>query len=219
VEAAKNTKNVTVNNMRHFYCLEGIDGSGKSTQLNALEENLKTLGYECERIRELGGTALSEAIRELLLSPAYQPDNMTELLLYNAARAQVIAEKILPALKAGKIVLADRYAWSTMAYQGYGRQLDKERIRSLLEITCGEVWPQHTFVLDIPVETFRQRSDDQGRTPDRLEQEKESFFMAVRQGYQNMAKEYDSIHLLNGTLSPEEVQKNIINIIKQDLEA
>ena len=115
-----------------FFCLEGIDGSGKTTQLTMLQEELARRGFQSIRVREPGGTDISEKIRNILLSPVHKGkmSDLTELLLYNAARAQVISEIIQPALANGKVVLADRYAWSTLAYQGFGRGIDTRLIRT-----------------------------------------------------------------------------------------
>jgi dTMP kinase len=162
--------------MKGFYCLEGIDGCGKSTQINSLIQNLSTKGHVCLKIREPGGTEVGEKIRNILLSPGTNAlSNKAELLLYNAARAQLIEQIIQPALALQRVVLADRFAWSTLAYQGYGRQLDIVEIQSIIDLACGDIWPQKTFILDIPVSEFRRRSQAEERNPDRIEQEKEVF--------------------------------------------
>ena len=142
---------------KHFFSLEGIDGSGKSTQIDKLIEVLTSEGYSVVKLREPGGAKISEGIRELLLDPAFKGimGDKTELLLYNAARAQVIHEVIQPALDAGKIVIADRFAWSTFAYQGYARGLGTELVQRLTEITCGGCFPELTVVLDLTVEATR----------------------------------------------------------------
>ena len=129
---------------KHFFSLEGIDGSGKSTQIDKLIEALTGEGYSVVKLREPGGAKISEGIRELLLDPAFKGimGDKTELLLYNAARAQVIHEVIQPALDAGKIVIADRFAWSTFAYQGYARGLGADLVQRLTEITCGGCFPE-----------------------------------------------------------------------------
>ncbi len=168
--------------MEKFYCIEGIDGCGKSTQIGMLMEALSQKGFQSIRTREPGGTTVSEKIRNILLSPGTtELSSLSELLLYNAARAQLIHEVIIPALKNKRVVLADRFAWSTMAYQGYGRQLEKSNIEQLSNLTCGSHWPKTTFILDIPVDEFRRRSQAEQRTPDRIEREKADFFERVRQ--------------------------------------
>ena len=129
---------------KKFFSLEGIDGSGKSTHIDMLVRALESEGYKVVRLREPGGAKISERIRELLLDPAFKGvmADDTELLLYNAARAQVIHEIIQPALDAGSIVIADRFAWSTFAYQGYARGLGADKVQRLTELTCGGCFPE-----------------------------------------------------------------------------
>ncbi len=196
-----------------FFCLEGIDGSGKTTQLTMLQEELARRGFQSIRVREPGGTDISEKIRNILLSPVHKGkmSDLTELLLYNAARAQVISEIIQPALANGKVVLADRYAWSTLAYQGFGRGIDTRLIESLLDITCGEYWPRHTFILDLPVLASRERQEKDEREPDRLEQEQNDFFEKVREGYRSIAaRRSDRCSLLDATRSPMAIHQDVV---------
>lgn len=203
-----------------FFCLEGIDGSGKTTQMDLLEQSLRGMGYECVRVREPGGSRISEAIRALLLDPAYKGlmGDRAELLLYNAARAQVIEEVIQPALNAGKVVLADRFAWSTLAYQGFGRGLNTSIVEKLSEITCGECFPELTIVLDMDVKEGRLRMASEGKQPDRLEAEKEDFFERVRKGYQQISKEFpECVSLVNASQSRESMHEIILQMIKSKL--
>ncbi|MFA6342965.1 MAG: dTMP kinase [Fibrobacteraceae bacterium] len=203
-----------------FFCLEGIDGSGKTTQMDLLEQSLRGMGYECVRVREPGGSRISEAIRALLLDPAYKGlmGDRAELLLYNAARAQVIEEVIQPALNAGKVVLADRFAWSTLAYQGFGRGLNTSMVEKLSEITCGECFPELTIVLDMDVKEGRLRMASEGKQPDRLEAEKEDFFERVRKGYQQISKEFpECVSLVNASQSRESMHEIILQMIKSKL--
>jgi dTMP kinase len=142
----------------------------------------------------------------------------SELFLYSASRAQLVNEIIEPALKKGSIVLADRFGWSTLAYQGFGRGLNATEIKSLLSITCGDIWPKKTFILDISVDEFRRRSAVDGRIPDRIEQEAGEFFNRVRLGYQNIAAENsESVTLLDGTKNIEEINKYIVDTILTSL--
>jgi dTMP kinase len=171
-----------------FFSLEGVDGSGKSTQLVLLAEALRAEGYEVLTPREPGGTPVSDRIRQVLLSPDHPVAPEAELLLFSAARAQLVAEVIAPALEAGKVVLADRFGWSTWAYQGYGRGIDATVIRSLFRIACGGIWPSHSWLLDLPADRMRARLADAGRGPDRMEAEKADFFERVRAGYLEIAK-------------------------------
>lgn len=205
---------------KRFFCLEGIDGCGKSTQLKLLAGFLAQKGFEVVSIREPGGSEISERIRGLLLDVRYKGimDSGTELLLYNAARSQVIAEKIAPALAAGKVVLADRFAWSTLAYQGYGRGISRRTILELSRIACGKFMPELTIVLDLGVEESRARQACDGRVPDRLESEATSFFERVRLGYAEIAKDFsECVTLVDATRSVDCIQQKIQNLILERL--
>lgn len=200
---------------KRFFSLEGIDGSGKTTQLKLLAADLESMGYSCVTLREPGGSKISERIRDLLLdkrSSGMSPK--AELLLYNAARAQVIAEVVKPALDAGKIVLADRFAWSTLAYQGYGRQLDIDEVAALSELTCGGCFPELTVVLDVPIPVGRKRRLLAGAAPDRLEAEADSFFERVRAGYLKIAKDNpDLVAVLDATEAKEALHEKLLNLV------
>ncbi len=174
---------------RGFFSLEGVDGSGKTTQMALLAEALKRQGREVITVREPGGTPVSDKIRRLILDPENAIVPAAELLLFSAARAQLVSEVIAPALQAGKIVLADRFGWSTLAYQGYGRGMDPAPIRELFRIACGNVWPLHSFLLDLPVASMRARLETDGRPADRMERESAAFFHRVREGYLTIAGE------------------------------
>lgn len=166
---------------------EGPDGAGKTTQIQLTEGFLEEQGYPVVRIREPGGTRLSEAIRQLLLDPSYKEMSAAaEALLYAAARAQLIDEVILPALAAGKVVLCDRFVDSSLAYQGYGRSLDLERLRMVNGFALNKLGAFRTILLDLPPEEgFRRSSGKIER--DRLEQESLSFHQRVREGYRILA--------------------------------
>ena len=205
---------------RRFFSLEGIDGSGKSTQIDMLIAKLTAEGYSVVKLREPGGAKISERVREILLDPAFKGimGDKTELLLYNAARAQVIHEIIQPALDAGKVVIADRFAWSTFAYQGYARGLGADLVQRLTEITCGDCFPELTVVLDLTVERSRARTAKRGEAPDRLEQEKADFFERVRQGYLAAARDYpDCVAAIDADRTPEEVFEDLYKLIKSKL--
>lgn len=205
---------------KHFFSLEGIDGSGKSTQIDMLISALEKEGYSVVRLREPGGAKISERIREILLDASFKGvmADKTELLLYNAARAQVIAEIIQPALDAGKIVIADRFAWSTFAYQGYARGLGADMVQRLTELTCDGCFPELTVVLDLTVEQSRARTAMRGGAPDRLEQEKADFFERVRQGYLAAAQDYpDCVAAIDADRSPEEVFADLYKLVKARL--
>ncbi len=203
-----------------FFSLEGIDGSGKTTQLEKLAVQIERQGFEVVKLREPGGAKISERIREILLDPAYKGimGDKTELLLYNAARAQVIEEIVKPALRAGKVVLADRFAWSTLAYQGYGRGLDIQLVQRQTELTCGEWLPDFTVVMDIPVERGRMRMANRGESPDRMECEKWEFFGRVRQGYLSIAKNYpERVAVIDADRSPDAVFSDLWALIQSRL--
>lgn len=205
---------------KHFFSLEGIDGSGKTTQLELLANALEAKGYKVVKFREPGGSIISEQIRSLLLDRTFKGkmDNTTELLLYNAARAQVISEVILPALQDGYIVLADRFAFSTLAYQGYGRNLSLKKVNELSAITCENCFPELTIILDIDAEQSKIRRSKRAGAPDRLEAEADSFFTKVQEGYRQIAKDYpDSVALFNALLPKEEIHEKILSAVLSKL--
>ena len=175
-----------------FVVLEGIDGCGKSTQIEALRRWLPTSGLlatgaELLVTREPGGTALGAALRQLLLHPPGEaaPEPMAELLLYAADRAQHVEQCIRPALAAGHWVLSDRYSGSTAAYQGYGRGLDLARIAQLEQLATGGLAPDLTLWLELPLaESLRRRGE---RTADRIEASGEAFLQRVIDGFAELA--------------------------------
>ena len=202
-----------------FICLEGIDGCGKSTQAVALGDFLEKEGFKVLRIREPGGTKISEEVRKIILNPEYKDkmSNIAELFLYNAARAQLIHEVVKPALKKGFVVLADRFAYSTLAYQGYGRGLDIEMIKNLLRMACGVFFPNKTFIFDIPVSLSKERrsNDSVNKRDDRIEQEQDDFFERVRQGYLTIAKENpETCVLINAARSKEDIFEFLVSHLK-----
>jgi dTMP kinase len=203
-----------------FFSLEGVDGSGKTTQLALLAEHLRQSGREVVTVREPGGTPVSDRIRELILSPENQIAPAAELLLFSAARAQLVSQVIAPALDAGKVVLADRFGWSTLAYQGYGRGMDHGAIRELFRIACREVWPRHSFLLDLPVSAMRDRLAAGGRTADRMESESAAFFERVRLGYRRIAEDNaDRFTVIDAGQPPEAVQGAILSKLEGILSA
>jgi dTMP kinase len=173
-----------------FFVIEGIDGAGKSTQVALLAEALEARGHAVVRVRDPGGTPLSDRIRALLLDPENPVAPSTELCLYAAARAQLVHEIIRPALEAGKVVISDRFTWSTRAYQGGGRGLDAAHIASLAQVACGDVTPAHVFVLDLDPATREARIGARaGAARDRLEREGDDFFGRVRRSFLEQAAE------------------------------
>ncbi|MCF7803589.1 MAG: dTMP kinase [Candidatus Marinimicrobia bacterium] len=198
---------------------EGIDGSGKSTQATMLLHRLTKEGYDALLVREPGGTDISEKIRDVLLDIRHQ--NMadtTELLLYAASRAQLVAEKIEPHLARNVVVICDRYTDSTMAYQGYGRQINTEFIRNLNALATQEIIPDLTFIIDVELEIAKNRQSN-GPT-DRLEMEKAEFKKRVRDGYRQIAKdEPDRAHILSGTRSIDELHSDIWTLTQQNIQS
>lgn len=171
-----------------FITFEGPEGSGKSTQVRLLAGYLRGQGVDVVVTREPGGTAIGDQIREVLHDTANTAMSSTaEVLLYSASRAQLIAEVIRPALAQGKIILCDRYADSTMAYQGYGRGLDREMLIALTEIATGGLEPELTILLDLDVDRGLARRRDQGDEMNRLDLEVTTFHERVRAGYLAMA--------------------------------
>jgi len=166
---------------------EGIDGSGKSTQATMLFHRLLKEEYKALLVREPGGTAISEKIRDVLLDIRHeQMAPVTELLLYAASRAQLVEEKIKPNLEEGVIVICDRYSDSTLAYQGYGRGLNKGFIRNLNSLATQELIPDITYIIDVELDIADQRTDSD-KSGDRLENEHQVFKRRVRNGYKEIA--------------------------------
>lgn len=164
-----------------FITFEGIDGCGKSTQSKLLVSYLKKSGYSIVSTREPGGVDLAESLRKLVLAPGAKIVPLAELLIYEAGRAELVQELIRPALKNGKIVICDRFADASLAYQGYGRGLNLKLVRKLNELATGGLKPDLTFLLYIPV---RKRKN---KKRDRLERESFKFHRNVSRGYQELA--------------------------------
>lgn len=212
--------------MIRFITFEGIDGTGKTTQLKALESHLRARGRSCVVTREPGGTPLGNLIRQILLEVDKQPiAPPTELFLYLADRAQHVQDVIVPALKEGKMVLCDRYTDSTLAYQGYGRGIDLGLLRQLNECADGGVRPDLTFLLDCPVtlglsRTARRRlAVPAGKTvEDRFEREKLDFHERVRAGFLDLARaDAQRFRIINAARSVADVAQEIGEIIDREM--
>ncbi len=197
-----------------FISFEGIEGTGKSTQAKLLQQGLIGLGYEVILTEEPGGTIISLRVREILLSVDHtNMKPLTELLLYNAARAQHIEEVILPALNRGAVVITDRFTDSTFAYQGYGRGLDLRLLESIDGIATNGLRPDITILLDLDVETGLKRNRRINKT-DRLELEDVEFHKRVRKGYHELAaKEPERIKTLDASGGIKELNLIIAGII------
>jgi len=208
-----------------FITLEGIEGSGKTTQIGHIFEFLKSKGYECVLTREPGGTKIGKKIRAILLDPENKDmDPLAELLLYTADRAQHIKELITPSLSAGKTVLCDRYFDATVVYQGFARGLDIALINSLHKLALNDLKPDITLLLDLPPEIGLSRAWKQinngTRTSDetRFEKEKLSFHKKVRAGYLELARlEPGRFQIIDASKNENQVKQQISNALTTKL--
>ncbi len=204
-----------------FITFEGIEGSGKTSQMAMLGEFLRGKGLRFKSTREPGGTRIADAIRVVLLSPKYgEMTHLTELFLYEACRAQHVQEFIRPALEAGGIVLCDRFSDSTMAYQGYGREMDRDLVARLNDVASGGICPDLTILLDCPVEVGLRRSwerlrrEGDAKAESRFEEEELAFHERVREGFLAIAMENPQrVKKVDGTAPPEAVQEEIRKIV------
>ena len=203
-----------------FISLEGGEGAGKSTLLGGLRDYLHQHGVQLLQVREPGGTTLGEAIRSLVLDPAHAALSAeSELLLMFASRAQLVRERIQPALDAGQWVLCDRYVDASYAYQGGGRGQPLERIAELERWACDGVRPDLTLLLDLPVSTGRARAAGRGAA-DRIETEADAFFERVRQAYRDRAQaEPQRFRVIDASLPPGQVLAAAIEATAHLLEA
>lgn len=196
-----------------FITFEGIDGCGKSTQLKLLNEYFLKQNKQTLIIREPGGTKVSEKIREILLSKNLEMTNITELLLFAAARNSLVENVIKPALKQGIYVLSDRFFDSTTAYQGYGREINLDYIKIINEIATNGLKPNLTFFLDVPIEIANKRSKNKNK--DRIEASGNEFYEKVIKGYYSIANdEPNRIKIINSKGSISYTHNLILNIIK-----
>ena len=189
---------------------EGIEGAGKSTQINLLQDYYLKKNKEVLLLREPGSTELGESIREILLSTKNVISDNTELLLMFAARAQLLDQIIKKNID--KVILIDRYFHASIAYQGYGRGLDISKINQLIQITeC--IQPDYTFLLDIsPEDGFRRKSGDK---MDRIESAGIEFFNKVRNGYLELAQNNHYMHVISSTQTEQNIHEEIVNIIQR----
>ncbi len=198
-----------------FITFEGIEGSGKTTQLTQVAEVLRRQGFSVVTTREPGGTALGLQLRRVLLDFGEPMDAKTELLLMFADRRQHLIETIVPALERGEVVLCDRYTDASVAYQGGGRGLGEHLVGNLHQKFCG-IWPERTYLLDCPVDVAQLRLGvRQGDERDRIEREGTEFHEKVREAYRRAARrDAHRIVVLDGAASPDEVCRDIF----EDLE-
>ncbi|MEJ2182728.1 MAG: dTMP kinase [Nitrospirota bacterium] len=198
-----------------FISLEGIEGTGKSTQAALLADALRARGIPVVLTAEPGGTPLGERIRALLLDAAHQGmDPMTELLLYAASRRQHLAEVILPSLAEGKTVVTDRFSDSTRAYQGAARGIAAETLDAVDRLATGGLRPHLTIVLDMEVERGLERNRAAGKLLDRLEQEETAFHRRVREGFLAIAKkEPERVRVVSAEGSMQEVHRRVMQVV------
>ncbi|MBI4654891.1 MAG: dTMP kinase [Nitrospirae bacterium] len=196
--------------LKGFITFEGIEGSGKSTQARLLYDYLKAKGYGVLVTEEPGGTKIGRKIRELLLHPDNSMDYLTELLLYNASRAEHVRKIIYPAIMNGDIVICDRFADSTVTYQGSGRGIDLVIIKTLNDIVIPDIKPFISFLLNIDVEDGLRRNMG-AKKEDRFELETIEFHKRVREGYLQIAKEEpERVKIIDASRGIEEVNREII---------
>ena len=191
-----------------YIALEGVDGSGKSTVASALVDRLVATGARAILVREPGGTELGEAVRSLLLD-SERLDDWAEVFLFAAQRAELAREVIVPALETDRWVVSDRTYYSSIAYQGRARGLGEERVRSINETGLDGVLPDHVFILDVDPGVALQRQDG----PDRIGREGLEFQAEVRAAYLDLAGSDDSVVLLDGSLTVDELVTKILEMV------
>ncbi len=198
-----------------FITIEGCEGTGKSTQAQRLAEALRGAGLAVTEVREPGGTRVGEAVRAILLDPAHAGlDHRAELLLYEASRAQLLAEQIRPTLAAGNVVVCDRFVDSTTAYQGYGRGLPLHEVTMLNAFATGGRLPDLTVVLDLDAAEGLCRATGLGA--DRLEAEDAAFHDRVRDGFLAIAAaEPDRVVVVDANGTPDEVASRVLDAVKR----
>ncbi len=189
---------------------EGIEGSGKSTQINKFEAALKKNKIDFISLREPGGTVLSEELRHILLNRDINISPMSELFLFEASRSELVDKIILPALKKNKIILIDRFIDSTVVYQGYGRGISVRIINYLNKLAVKSITIDRTYLLDAPVELLEERNSK--KIKDRIEREDAMFHKRIREGFLKIAhKNKDRILKINALLDEEEIHRIILN--------
>lgn len=203
-----------------FITLEGPEGSGKSMQIRELADFVREQGFEVLTTREPGGTFIGDQIREVIMrmdNTMMHPN--TEILLFCAARAQIVTEVIRPNLDKGVVVISDRYGDSTLAYQGYGHGLDLRILKDILKFATGGLTPDLTLLLDLEVDEGLNRKIKGGSEWNRLDAQKVEFHKRVRAGYQQMAlDDPERWQVINASNEPQKVQQDIREVILKKLE-
>ncbi|ROL56562.1 dTMP kinase [Bacteroidetes/Chlorobi group bacterium Naka2016] len=199
-----------------FISFEGIDFSGKTTQVQLLAKYLINKGFRVITLREPGGTEISEKIRQILLEPKNELTSITELFLFEAARSDVVRKVIKPNLEQGNVVICDRFWDSTIAYQGYGRQIPIDFIEKCNFFASDGLEPDITFLLDIDIEILKQRAKT--NIFDRIESEGIEFLKRVANGFRVLAKQYNErILVIDGSNTIEDIHKKVVEIIENRL--
>ncbi|AIZ45314.1 thymidylate kinase [Deinococcus radiopugnans] len=200
-----------------FVSFEGPEGAGKSTQIAHLIRRLDGLNLSHTVTREPGGTPLGSRVREVLLDPELTIDPLPEFLLYSASRAQLVTNVIRPALGRGEVVVCDRYADSSLAYQGFGRGLDAELLRGITAAATGGLWPHLTVLLDLDPQLGLERAARRGQ-PDRLERADLAFHQRLRQGFLELADaDPERFLVLDATLDEAELEQRIWEAVRSHL--
>jgi dTMP kinase len=195
---------------------EGLDGSGTTTQSGLLAEYLEERGHSVLEVEEPGGTLLGRKVRDLLLEDhGIDIEPLSELFLYEVSRSQLVREKIIPELERGRVVISDRFAVSSVAYQGYGRGIPIDVVKELNDVALNGVEPDLTFLLDIDLDERAKRSS--GQKPDRIEKEAREFYDRVRQGYLKEIRSMESAVLIDGSLTKEEISDLVVSELKEFL--
>jgi dTMP kinase len=198
-----------------FIVFEGVEGAGKSTQVRLVSAWLEAAGVRHVSAREPGGTVLGEGLRALLLErPEIEVTAESELLMMLAARAAFVHDIVRPALSDGRIVVADRFDFSTFAYQGYGRGLDLGEVRRMNAFATGGLAPDLTVVLDLPVGEGAERQQREGRERDRIETAGAAFLERVRRGYHELVRETGHARIVDARGTTEEVHRRIRELLQ-----
>lgn len=199
---------------------EGLDYSGKSTQVQRLADRLMREGYQVLVVREPGGTPIGEGIRSLLLDKTLTAmTERAELFLFSASRAQLVEEVIRPALERGMVVLCDRFFDSTTAYQGWGRGLPTDAVETVNDLATGGLKPTLTILVDVPVEVLEVRARASGLGRDRMESNGRSFYDRVRSGYRELAHKESRFVVVDGNRSEADIEREIWEMVRPRVEA
>jgi dTMP kinase len=201
-----------------FITFEGLDFSGKSTQVGLLADALSQSGAKTLVLRDPGGTAIGERIRAVLLDrELLDMSDFTELFLFSASRSQLVQEVIKPALQRGTIVICDRFYDSTTAYQGWGRGLSLDAIRAINRVAADGLVPAITYFIDIPVPEIERRMLRQKTGADRMEMSGQAFYERARKGFLQLATEEPRFEVIDGRMSIEEIRENVWNRFQREL--